>query len=180
MSTAYKILPHYTYADYLHWEGKWELIDGIAYAMSPAPNMRHQHISGKLYLALTNALANSTCNCTAFLPIDYKIAEDTVVQPDVLVVCNPQMAGKVLEQTPALVAEVLSPSTALKDRNSKYHLYEEAGVPYYLIIDHEKSLVEVYRLADGAYQLESVNPKELYTFYFSGCSTSILLDDIWQ
>jgi Uma2 family endonuclease len=54
-----------------------------------------------------------------FLPLDYKIAEDTVVQPDVLVIGTPPLNSKVLEQTPALVAEVLSPSTALKDRNLK-------------------------------------------------------------
>ena len=148
--------------------------------MSPAPGMRHQHISGNLFVVLRKALAESSCNCTAFLPVDYKIAEDTVVQPDILVVCNPQLSGKVLEQTPSLVAEVLSPSTALKDRNSKYHLYEEAGVPYYLIIDHEKSVVEVYRLTDAAYQLQAIDPKQPYTFQFSGCSASIVLDDIWQ
>ena len=154
------------------------MIDGIAYAMSPAPGMRHQHISGKLYLALTNALADNACNCTAFLPVDYKVAEDTVVQPDVLVVCNPQMAGKVLEQTPALVAEVLSPSTALKDRNSKYYLYQEAGVPYYLIIDHEKAVAEVYQLVDNSYQQQTVDLKTAFTFYFHGCSVDIVFDDI--
>jgi hypothetical protein len=69
MPAAYKTLPQYTYADYLHWEGNWEIIDGIPHAMSPAPGMRHHHISGKLYLALSNALAASPCNCTAFYPL---------------------------------------------------------------------------------------------------------------
>lgn len=46
---AYKILPHYIYEDYCRWEGQWELIDGIPYAMSPASNIRHQDISGNLY-----------------------------------------------------------------------------------------------------------------------------------
>lgn len=178
MSTAYKILPHYTYADYLHWEGKWELIDGIPYAMSPAPGLRHQHISGKLYALLTNALLAHSCGCTAFLPIDYKVAEDTIVQPDVLVVCNPELDLKVLEQTPALVAEVLSPSTALKDRNSKYQLYQNAGVPYYLIIDPEHTAVEIYQLVNNQYQLQPAD-KLPFTFQIGECTVAISFDGIW-
>jgi hypothetical protein len=48
MGNAGKILPHYTYDDYVHWEGKWELIDGIPYAMSPAPVPKHQVVSNNL------------------------------------------------------------------------------------------------------------------------------------
>jgi hypothetical protein len=49
MSTAAKILPSYTYEDYLHWEGRWELIDGIPYAMSPFPAPRHQRIANNTW-----------------------------------------------------------------------------------------------------------------------------------
>jgi Uma2 family endonuclease len=180
MSSAYKILPHYTYADYLHWEGQWELIEGIPHAMSPAPGLRHQHIAGRLYTLLSKVLENNTCNCMAFLPLDYKVAEDTVVQPDILVVCNPELERKVLEKTPALVAEVLSPSTALKDRNSKYHLYEEAGVPYYLIVDTEKSVIELYQQVNDSYQLQQIDLVQPYTLEFDGCSVQISFNNIWS
>lgn len=103
MTGANKILPHYTYADYIKWEGKWELIDGIPHAMSPMPGLRHQDVSGNIYLLLRQALQQNNFDCKAFLPLDYKIAEDTILQPDVLIVCNPNLHLKNLEKPPVLV-----------------------------------------------------------------------------
>ncbi len=80
-------LPHYTWDDYLCWEGEWELIDGIAYAMSPAPSILHQSISQKIAAQFESAL--SSCKaCQALLPVDWKIDDDTVVQTDNLIVCG--------------------------------------------------------------------------------------------
>ena len=78
------ILPHYTYDDYCLWEGRWEIIDGIPYAMSPAPSMRHQWITGNIIGELRNALMVSGCNsgCKVLNFVDIKITEDTVVHPD--------------------------------------------------------------------------------------------------
>jgi hypothetical protein len=78
------ILPHYTYEDYCLWEGRWEIIDGIPYAMSPAPSMRHQLITGNIIRELGNSVVDSKCcgNCKVYNFIDVKITEDTVVQPD--------------------------------------------------------------------------------------------------
>lgn len=71
-------LPSYTYEDYKLWEGKWELINGIAYAMSRAPMIKHQSISSKIARYLDEAL--ESCKfCQALLPIDWKIDENTVV-----------------------------------------------------------------------------------------------------
>jgi hypothetical protein len=84
---AIKILPHYTYSDYLHWEGKWEVIEGIPYAMSPAPVPAHQRISSNLSIEFGNPLKQ--CNkCNIYQPIDYLISEDTILQPDLLIVCG--------------------------------------------------------------------------------------------
>jgi hypothetical protein len=89
MSSAYKILPHYTYEDYYRWEGQWELIDGIPYAMSPAPRPEHQNIAGNLHAEIRSALKKSGCSCKAYQPIDYKISNDTILNPDLLIVYKP-------------------------------------------------------------------------------------------
>jgi len=80
-------LPHYIYNDYKLWKGKWELIYGIPYAMSPSPNFKHQKISNKIAWLLTEKLKNCQY-CTALLPFDWKIADDTIVQPDNMVICQ--------------------------------------------------------------------------------------------
>ena len=74
MSAAVKILPHYTYEDYCNWEGRWELIDGIPYAMSPALIPAHQLISATLIAMLHNALKNNKCkDCRGYDFIDIKV-----------------------------------------------------------------------------------------------------------
>lgn len=182
MSSPVKILPHYTYQDYIKWEGQWELIDGIPYAMSPLPRLRHQDIAGNTYFELKVALKNKGCNCKAFLPLDYKISEDVVLQPDVMVICNPEMDKKNLEKAPLLVIEVLSPSTMLKDRNTKFYIYQSQKIPYYLIIDVDKNEIEIYHLkADEKYELEKFSPADLYTFILdSDCSVDVVLNNIWE
>src|SRR5436190_426779 len=117
MSSAIKILPHYTYEDYRHWEGRWELIDGIPYAMSPAPIPLHQLVSANLIAMLYIALKKSNCkNCKVYDFIDIKVSEDTILQPDLSIVCKP-ITENFLDFPAALVVEILSPATALKDRN---------------------------------------------------------------
>ena len=118
MSIADKYRPQFTYEDYLLWEGRWELIDGMPYAMSPAPAPLHQTINGNLYTTLKPALKTSCANCEVYLPIDWKINEKTVVQPDLLIVRN-KIEEQYLDFTPALVLEILSPFTAYKDRHEK-------------------------------------------------------------
>lgn len=179
MTGAYKILPHYTYADYLKWEGNWELIDGIPYAMSPAPKPRHQAVAGNLHAEFRAALKKGKCGCTAYQPLDYKISEDTVLNPDFLVVCKP-ITEAFLDFPPELVAEILSPATALKDRHTKFEIYRQQRIPYYLIIDVEREAVEIYQLVGEAYELQPIDQEQPFFFHFSGCHTSITFNDIWQ
>lgn len=123
MRGAVKILPYYTYADYVHWEGRWELIDGIPHAMSPSPTPKHQMISVNLSAEFRFAL-KSCKHCKGSQPVDYRITDDTILQPDMLVFCKPAEKGY-LDFPPALVAEILSPSSALEDRYTKYTFYEQ-------------------------------------------------------
>src|SRR4051812_17117512 len=105
MGIANKIIPHYTYEDWLHWEGKWELIEGHPIAMSPTPVPKHQRIATALKAEFYNSLKNSKCKkCFAYDPVDYKITEDTILVPDALIVCG-EITKKYLDFAPALVAE---------------------------------------------------------------------------
>ena len=116
-----KYRPRFTYEDYLAWEGRWELIDGMPYAMSLPPAPGHQEINLTLGSLLKNVLKTECATRKVYLPIDWKISENTVVQPDLLIVCR-EIKKKFLDFTPALVVEILSPSTAYKDRHEKLEL----------------------------------------------------------
>lgn len=146
-----KDLPHYTYEDYVQWEGRWELIRGIPYAMVPAPVVKHQRICRNIILYLGELLKDCQ-KCEVLLPLDWPIADDTVVQPDVLVVCGDNIGVVKLEKTPVMIFEILSPSTARKDRVLKYQLYENAGVKYYCIVDPETNSAEVFVLQKELYR----------------------------
>ena len=138
-------LPHYTYDDYVQWEGRWELIRGIPFAMVPAPVIRHQDLCVEIVFQL-KTLLKDCLKCKVLLPLDWQVAEDTVVQPDVLVVCGENIQGTKLEIPPVLVFEVLSPASGRKDRIIKYQLYEQAGVKYYCIVDPETDSADVFVL----------------------------------
>lgn len=87
MSDAIRILPHYTFREYSQWEGQWELIDGIPYAMSPQPVPRHQKIAANMLIEFGIPLKKCS-SCAVYSPIDYLVSDDTILQPDMLVVCK--------------------------------------------------------------------------------------------
>ena len=179
MSIAEKYRPHYTYEEYCQWEGNWELIEGMPYAMSPAPVPAHQNANGNIYTALKNALKKSCKKCKAYLPLDWKIAEDTVVQPDVLIVCD-KIEKKYLDFPPALVVEVLSPSTASKDRGEKMELYLSQKIKYYLIADPKFKKIEIYQLTDGQYQPIAISPENYIFNLEDDCIAEVSFEDIWD
>jgi Uma2 family endonuclease len=175
-STA-TILPYYTYEDWKHWEGKWELIKGIPYAMSPAPVPKHQRIALNLSGEFRATL--KACNkCAAYLPIDYRVADDIILQPDMLVVCG-EITKTYLDFPPALVVEVLSPATALKDRHTKYDIYESQGIKYYIIIMPDKEEAEIFELMDGKYHLKQSGKNFIHEFFFPECTSRIDFKEIW-
>ena len=168
MSIANKIIPHYTYGDWVHWKGQWELIEGSPIAMSPAPVPSHQRAAAEIRTELTLALRKAGCKkCNAYDPLDYKIADDTIVQPDILIVCG-EITKKYLDFPPDLIVEILSPATALKDRHTKYELYQQQGVKYYLIVDTDKKQIEIFQLINKEYR-----PSPENTFILAdGCTIS--------
>lgn len=153
MGLANLYLPSYTYDDWVRWEGQWELIEGHPIAMSPTPIPRHQRMAAEIRTELTLALRKTGCkHCRAYDPLDYKISENTILVPDILIICG-EINKSFLDFPPALVVEILSPSTALKDRHTKYELYQKQGVSYYLIVDADKNKIEVYHLEGDEYKL---------------------------
>lgn len=176
MSATAKILPHYTISEWERWEDRWELIEGIPYAMSPLPAPKHQIISGNLFSILRDALKNCK-DCKVYLPLDYKVTDDTILQPDILVVCG-EIKKKYLDFAPKLVAEILSPSTALKDRHSKFGIYEQQQILYYLIIDPAKNIVEIFELRNGKYIMQ--DNADSFTFSFDEeCKVAVSFENLF-
>lgn len=163
MTTAALHYPRYTIADYIQWEGDWELWHGHAVALTPSPSFDHQETAGNLLTALKSLLLDSDgCDCKAVMEVDWHVTQDTVVRPDVMLVCEP-VTTKWVEVTPSLIAEVLSPSTSNNDRSFKRSLYAKQGVGYYLIVDPQAKQVETLKLMDGQYQQAdptSIEPHE--------------------
>ena len=157
----------FTYRDYLTWsnEERWELIDGAAYDMTPAPEREHQDISRELFLQFGNYLMDKACKVYA-APFDVRLALNNesqdditnVVQPDITVVCDhSRLDKKGCLGPPDMVIEILSPSTASKDLYEKFELYESAGVREYWLVFPERKTVQVYKLNAGSRYGEAEN-----------------------
>jgi Uma2 family endonuclease len=162
-SSALDLEKRYTLADWRSWpdDERWELINGVAYNMSPAPRVKHQERAFELGRKLANYLENKLCK-VYMAPLDVFLPEpglktmddasksdssDTVVQPDVLAVCNPdKIHDNGIHGAPDFVVEVLSDSTANKDFSIKLELYEKNGVREYWIIQPETTTVFQYVL----------------------------------
>jgi len=140
---------HFTYSDYLTWDDdkRWELIYGVPRMMA-APTYNHQRILGSIFAEIFHYLKGKKCE--VFLaPCDVRLNHDTeddiVVQPDLLIVCDPSKLDdiKSCKGAPDMIAEILSPSTGKHDRITKLKLYKDAGVREYWIIDPVRRTVQV-------------------------------------
>jgi Uma2 family endonuclease len=147
----------FTYRHYRTWpeSERWELIEGQAWAMSPAPTTRHQELSRRLERALDDRLRDKACRMF-HAPFDVLLPEgeepdgevDTIVQPDIVVYCDPSKLTEAgARGAPDLVVEILSPSTSKKDLNEKFSLYERHGVREYWVVDPAGEWLCVYRLS---------------------------------
>lgn len=129
-----------------------ELIRG-EFAVSPSPGSRHQRVLWKLAAALDDYLKRTQAGECLFSPMDVILAEDVVVQPDLLFVRSERRSiiSDRVRGAPDLAIEVLSPATLDRDRFVKRDLYERHGVAEYWIVDPDARTVEVFSLRDGAY-----------------------------
>lgn len=171
--------PRYTIADWEQWEGQWELIEGIAWAMSPMPNSRHQEISGNLF-ALFKAALRPCKTCKVFLPLNYRVDEDTLLHPDLLIVCKPPYKFLYLESRPSVVLEVLSPSTAHKDLMIKAELYARQGIPYYVVVHPDEEWIRVMSLENKEWAIEMEGHVGEYEFHLDGCIAKVDFSTAWD
>ncbi|NOV29222.1 Uma2 family endonuclease [Methylomonas sp. ZR1] len=161
MGLALKDRQRHTYGDYLQWPDdlRYELIDGDAYLMPPTPDLAHQDVAGEIYCQAANALQGKPCRI--FIgPVDVRLPKRdeadeliaSVVQPDVLVVCDPTKLDKRgVRGAPDWVVEVLTPSTASHDQIKKRDLYQRAGVREYWLVHPIDRMLTIYRLQNGEY-----------------------------
>lgn len=144
------------YADYARIppDGKrYELLEGELY-VTPAPSPLHQRVSRRLQRQLEDYFHTRGLGEVFNAPIDLILAPQDVVQPDLVVVTAPgQISQRGIEGPPALVVEVLSPTTREHDRTVKARRYARLGVRHYWVVDPEASRLECYRLEADAYVL---------------------------
>jgi Uma2 family endonuclease len=144
----------YTYADYLGWETdkRYEIIDGEAYMMA-SPSVSHQAISRELLGQFWDFLKGKPCQVFA-APLDVRLfpkednSDKTIVQPDLLVVCDKSKLadGKSCRGAPDLVIEILSPSNTTNPLLLKFNQYLAAGVREYWVIVPETKSIQVHIL----------------------------------
>jgi len=159
--------PRFTWDDYRAWPEteRWELIDGVAYAMSPAPSTKHQTVAGNIFGKLLQGLSGKPCK-PFIAPTDVHLSDLDVVQPDILVVCKPgQITPSHIEGAPDVVVEVLSPATSTRDQREKKALYERFGVREYVLVDPlEHYAIRFLNGADGFDKGTVFGPEEMLVF----------------
>ncbi|MCL2520925.1 MAG: Uma2 family endonuclease [Spirochaetaceae bacterium] len=163
MSSLLNAEPYYTIEDYYAIEdgGRYELYKGTLYAMA-SPNRQHQKISFELSRQIGNHLVDKTCEGYADLDTQLFEDEDTIVRPDLLVVCDEnKFKGNGVVGAPDFIIEIASESTSGIDILRKRMLYERAGVKeYWIIID--KNTVITYRLNNnGRFEEEAYSGEKL-------------------
>ena len=165
----------YGYEDYkkLPEGAPYQLIGG-SLVMTPAPEVYHQEISGKIEFKLREFVMTNDIGKVYDAPIDVRLGDTDVYQPDIIFIRhqNENIIGrKEIEGPPDLIIEILSPATAYYDLREKYRVYEKCGVSEYWIVDPKQKKVEVYEnranrfcLADEAEESGCVSSKIMKGF----------------
>jgi Uma2 family endonuclease len=152
LPAAYRL----TYADWLRLpdDGRIsEIIDGDLF-VTPTSSIQHQRISRKIAMHVAAFLERSGRGELFYAPTGVRISDDSVVEPDLLVVLQEhrdRIGDQVIDGPPDIVVEILSPGTARRDLVTKREIYSLAGIPEYWIVDSEAANVEVLVLERGAY-----------------------------
>jgi Uma2 family endonuclease len=165
----------YTYEDYCEWDdgNRYEVINGIAYMLA-APLRNHQTISGELYKQLAVFLTGKSCKVYS-APFDVILSDDTVVQPDISVICDRSKLTKAgCSGAPDLIIEILSPSSVVLDTIVKLNKYMSGGVKEYWIVDIEHKTILVYTFDKGVNDIQSYSIEEdIPVQIFNGCVLSL-------
>ncbi|MEQ1897722.1 MAG: Uma2 family endonuclease [Vicinamibacterales bacterium] len=170
------------YADLAHTPDdglRYEILDGELY-VTPSPRLTHQRVSKRLQRQLEAYFEEPGLGEVFNAPVDVVLGRHDVAVPDLVVVTDAtQATERAIEGSPLLLVEILSPSTARRDRTIKSRRYAEHGVPHYWIVDTVKQTIECYRLNERRYEL-AVSVKASATLRhpdFAGLS--IKLTSLW-
>ena len=174
MGLAEKYPVRYTVQDYLRWQGDWELIEGSPYAMA-SPRPINQYILVRLSQMLANLFDNMRdCNrCVAFAELDWYVSFDTVIRPDLMVLCG-EIPERV-ESPPQMVVEIVSPSSRQMDEGLKFELCEMQGVKYFVLVYPDEKMVKVFELFSGRYRQKLDNK-----FVFNSCEVEIAFEEVFR
>ena len=172
---ARREVPHDTVQDYLQWEGDWELWHGAAVAVAPSPGLPHQDVAGNLYTQLRSMVEAAGCKCRVYYEVDWHVAEDHVLRPDVLVVCKPN-EDHWITRTPELVVEVISPGSVRRDTIHKRGHYRDAGVRFYLLADPAERTLRCLHLDEDGEYVPGPPAFDLH----GGCRVELDADRIWE
>ena len=139
-----------TYEDYLNTsdDERWELLRGEL-SMVPGANFAHQKISGRLFSFLNRFVEERILGDVVYAPFDVVLSPTNVLQPDLLFVPNSQrsiITDANIQGAPALVIEIVSPSSGTTDRETKRSIYAEHGVQEYWLVDPDTRTISVMAL----------------------------------
>ncbi|MCB1159967.1 MAG: Uma2 family endonuclease [Leptospiraceae bacterium] len=137
----------YSFEDYMSLpEGApFQLIEGELTFMA-APDFKHQEISGNIYFAIKAYLQNHNLGKVAYSPVDVKLDEKNVVQPDIIFVSikRSSIIDRYIKGAPDFVVEILSKGNVATDRKKKRKLYGNFGVLEYWIVNPMLENIEIY------------------------------------
>jgi Uma2 family endonuclease len=159
---------YFIYADYLEWEGpeRYELINGEAFLMA-SPSVEHQAILMEIARQIANFLVGKPCRVFV-APLDVRLfpredkSDDTVVQPDILVVCDKSKLSKgSVDGPPDLVMEIVSPSNTQKLMFLKFQTYLKAGVREYWVLEPDGKRLQVCVLDKDRYIASAYSDKDV-------------------
>ena len=169
---------NYTYDDYVAWKGDWELIDGLAISMSPAPTIKHQSIELRIAKLFDDEVEG--CNqCEIVTEVDYKLSDNTVLRPDVVLICN-ESHDAYITKAPEVIVEIISKSTAKRDEKYKFEIYEQEKVNYYIIVYPDELIAKVYKLKNGKYDKQGDFFNQEYKFENTICKPVLDFEKLFK
>ncbi|MEO1927488.1 MAG: Uma2 family endonuclease [Nautiliaceae bacterium] len=172
------LIEYYTYDDYKHWEGDWELIYGQPIAMAPSPLRTHQNLLGMFAYELNKTLKDCE-ECEVLVEEDYIVYEDTILKPDVSVVCNED--GDFITKAPEIVVEVVSKSSAKRDEKIKFEIYEKENVKYYILAYPDRLIAKIYKNENSEFRKIGDFSKETLKLNDNlNCEVEIDFDNVFK
>ncbi len=133
---------------------KYEIIKGVLH-MTPLPAINHQLSSGELFRRIANHVKDNDLGKVVTAPCGVRLPGHPVpLEPDIFFIKKERLdiIGKqYVEGVPDFIIEILSPSNANYDRETKFNLYQQVGVPEYWLVNYEAKTVECFNLVEDSY-----------------------------